>query len=296
MQIYCPKCKTGYEIEASVIPEEGRKLRCAVCQKVFMCMPEDLIDGSKLRQAEFTEEEKEFLDENKQLDEEAFAQKAAEEIIEVKEDVVVETSEEEAAEAKNKTLDEMASDNQYVKDIFKRLSTETEALFEAEKKENPGKKYLFKLRKMLGLSNLSNIKYYFIGIAVLLLLVAYYARYEIVRKAPFLGPVYEVMGIDAVVVGEGLEFQNVVRREYEEDYVPKVEIKGFIANQTDRKLDIPAIRIELLDKDAKLIQYKVFSPVIPIVTERAKVPFKYVLKRPSPLTKYIYLTFVEEKK
>ena len=74
MQIYCPKCKTGYEIDANVVPETGRKLRCAVCHKIFKCMPEDLLEGSKLRQAEFTAEERKFLDENEQLNEEAFAE------------------------------------------------------------------------------------------------------------------------------------------------------------------------------------------------------------------------------
>ena len=293
MQIYCPKCKTGYEIDANVVPETGRKLRCAVCHKIFKCMPEDLLEGSKLRQAEFTSEERKFLDENEQLNEEAFAEQNK---LENREDVLIETSEEEAAEAKNKTLDEMASDNQYMKDIFKRISTETEALFEAEKKESPFKKVLFKIRKALGLSNISNIKYYLLVLLAILFLFAYYARYEIVRKFPSLANIYEKVGIEAVVIGEGLEFQNVVRREFEEDYVPKIEIKGFIANKTDRKIDIPAIKIELLDKEAKLIQYEFFAPVIPIVTPNAKIPFKYVITRPSPLTKYIYLTFVSPNK
>ena len=70
MLIYCPKSTTGYEIDASVVPEQGRRLRCAVCQKVFKCMPEDLVDGSKLRMAEFTEEEKQHLDEKGHLQEE----------------------------------------------------------------------------------------------------------------------------------------------------------------------------------------------------------------------------------
>lgn len=78
MQIYCPKCKTGYEIEADVVPEKGRRLRCAVCGKIFKCMPEDLIDGSKLRTAEFTEEEKLRLDEDGHLQDEDAEETAVE--------------------------------------------------------------------------------------------------------------------------------------------------------------------------------------------------------------------------
>ncbi len=280
MLIYCPKCKTGYEIEADVVPEQGRRLRCAVCKKVFKCMPEDLIDGSKLRTAEFTEEEKKHLDGNGHL----------------QENIVSETEDkhenvEEETSSTSKTLDDLASENQYVKDIFQRLSAETESLFEADKKE-PQHKYIFSLKKMLGVANPKNLQYYLYGFLFLLVLVLYYARYEIVRSFPSLASVYESIGIEAVVAGEGLEFQNVTRREFEEDYVPKIEIKGFIANKMDINIDIPRIKVELLDKDGKLIQAETFDSVIPLVTPKAQIPFSHVISRPSPLSKYIYLTFI----
>ena len=324
MQIYCPKCKTGYEIDEKVVPPQGRRLRCAVCQKVFKCMPEDLIDGSKLRTAEFTEEEKQHLDANGHLEEQI---KPQEEIKreEIKEQAQSETASEdvtpneatsvsdndasdsdnddnnkeapeEEIEGTGKTLDELASDNQYVKDIFKRLSVETENLFQAEQEESSGKKLMFRLRKMLGLSNIKNIKYYIFAAIILLLLALYYWRYEITRRFPSMSALYDSVGIESVVVGEGLEFQNVVRREFEDDYVPKLEIKGFIANKTKQTLSIPTIRIELLDKDGKLIQSEQFESIIPLITAEAKLPFSYVISRPSPLSKYVYLTFVAPKK
>ena len=320
MQIYCPKCKTGYEIDASVVPETGRKLRCAVCQKVFKCMPQDLVDGSKLRQAEFTEEEKKHLDEKGHLQEEEIsitaqveereneaepskadtaeenvkeAQEAETTSTEVQNSSQEETQEETTdEEGTQKTLDELASDNSYVKDIFERLSTETQNLFQSEQEEPKSKKVVFGLKKMFGIVNPRNIKYYVISFVILLLLVMYYARYEIVRTMPAMENIYNLFAIESVIPGEGLEFQNVVRREFEEDYVPKLEIKGFISNQTENSKEIPLIRIELLDKDGKSIQYKIFNSVLPVVPRLEKVPFSFVVVRPSPLTKYVYLTFV----
>lgn len=309
MQIYCPKCKTGYEIEADVVPESGRKLRCAVCGKVFKCLPEDLIDGSKLRMAEFTEEEKQNLDEQGHLQEvepvvsenKLVVESAAPEEEHVAEEVLAEETPVEESQPENtptKSLDELEAetiepDNQDVKDIFQRLSQETEALFKAENEEKPVKKYLFNFKKALGLQNPRNFKYYFIAFVVLILLSLYYARYEIVRSAPFMEPVYRVLGIKAVVTGEGLEFQNVTRRDYEEDYVRKFEVKGFIANQTSKTMDIPTIKIELLDKDARSIQTETANSVIPLITSHGKVPFSFIVEKPSPLTKYIYLTFTD---
>ena len=292
MQIYCPKCKTGYEIDASVVPETGRKLRCAVCQKVFKCMPQDLVDGSKLRQAEFTEEEKKHLDEKGHLQEEEIP--PAEAAPEQSEQKAATDNAEEAVveEGAKKTLDELASDNSYVKDIFERLSTETQNLFQSDQEEPKSKKVVFGLKKMFGIVNPRNIKYYIFALVALLLLIMYYARYEIVRNVPAMENIYNLFGIESVIPGEGLEFQNVVRREFEEDFVPKLEIKGFIANKTENSKDIPLIRIELLDKDGKLIQYKNFNSVLPVVPRLEKVPFSFVVVRPSPLTKYVYLTFV----
>lgn len=319
MQIYCPKCKTGYEIDADVVPENGRKLRCAVCGKVFKCLPEDLIDGSKLRMAEFTAEEKEHLDEQGRLleketeetivvnaSETAALENAAEkdkpeqmqneEIKEKPEEIVPDTGI--AEQAPTKSLEELEEESRDpgskdVKDIFERLSQETEALFKAESEEKAVKKYLFNLKKTFGLQNPRNYKYYFIVILTLILLSLYYARFEVVRSAPFMESAYRVFGIKAVVTGEGLEFQNVSRRDYEEDYVRKFEVKGFIANQTAKTLQIPTIKIELLDKDARSIQTETVNSVIPLVTSHGKVPFSFIIDKPSPLTKYIYLTFIE---
>lgn len=312
MQIYCPKCKTGYEIDAGVVPENGRKLRCAVCQKVFKCMPQDLIDGSKLRQAEFTEEEKKHLDEQGRLREEELPaeNKAEEKVLPQKEtapqaepdeasanpkEEKTEETEENAEQGQAKSLDDLASENRYVKDIFERLSVETEALFQSEKEEPQHKRVLFGLKKFFGIVNPRNIKYYLMAAFVLLLLFAYYARYEITRSFPAMEGLYDLCGMDSVVPGEGLEFQNVTRRKFEEDYVPKVEVKGFIANKTDTNKKVPQIRVELLDKEGKLIQAENFTSALPTVPQRGQIPFTFTFSRPSKLTKYIYLTFIKNE-
>ena len=35
MRIYCPKCHMGYEVDESLIPEAGRRLRCSNCKEIF---------------------------------------------------------------------------------------------------------------------------------------------------------------------------------------------------------------------------------------------------------------------
>lgn len=42
MIINCPQCKTRYEIDASVVPLSGRRMRCAKCGEVWRAYPQEL--------------------------------------------------------------------------------------------------------------------------------------------------------------------------------------------------------------------------------------------------------------
>lgn len=285
MQIYCPKCKTGYTINAEVVPEKGRKLRCSVCEKVFHCLPEDLTEGSKMRMSEFTEDEKKQLNSQGMLAEESISIG-----LEAKEETLPTKSLEDLeAEEKNKDALE-------VQDIFKRLSEETEALFQVENEAKPVKKIISDAKKSLGLLNPRNYKYYILMLLLFLCLFLAYSRYEVVRKYPVMENIYDIFGIQSRVIGEGLEFQNINRREFEEDDIKKFEIKGFIANNTDRTLDIPTIYVELLDADVRSVQTISINSVIPLVTPHSRVALSFIITKPSPLTKYIYLTFTENSR
>ncbi len=295
MQIYCPKCKTGYEIEAELIPEQGRKLRCVQCKEIFVCRPEDLEEGSVLRQAEPTEESKaelkddakeETLVENNETSE-------AQPVANAEVPQPQETAEENGGEENTDEAEEVDEAEKSIKDIFQRLSVETEALFKEEAAEKPMHKFWGQAKKALGLNRSKNYKYYYLLLLVFSLLFLYYARYGIVRTMPVMLPVYESLGIKAKIIGEGLEFQNISRREFEEELINKTEIKGFIANTTTQTIQIPRIRIELLDKNAQSLQVLVKYPTIDVVSAGNKVPFSYTLNKPSMLTKYIYLTFTD---
>ena len=43
MLITCPKCKSVYEIEPDVLPQNGRKMKCSRCREVFWCNRSDAL-------------------------------------------------------------------------------------------------------------------------------------------------------------------------------------------------------------------------------------------------------------
>lgn len=305
MQIYCPKCKTGYEIEAELIPEQGRRLRCVQCKEVFVCRPEDLKEDSALRQPEHSAEasvtEENATEQAKSLPEENQPEINSSKVEKAPVQEEDKTPEENPAEEKaEEETNEDAQDKEDIdeaekgiKDIFQRLSVETEALFKEEAAEKPSHKFFGKAKKALGLHRPQNRKYYWLVLLLFGILFLYYARYGIVRNLPFVLPVYEKLGINARILGEGLEFQNVNRREFEEEFINKMEIKGFIASNSEKTIHIPRIRIELLDKNAQSLEVQVRLPNIDVIPGGGKVPFSFVLTKPSLFTKYIYLTFTD---
>jgi len=125
--------------------------------------------------------------------------------------------------------------------------------------------------------------------------VFFHGRYVITKHAPFTKYVYNVLRIPAVIAGEGLEFKNVTKREYEEDYERKMEIKGFIINKTDKTVDIPLIYIEVLDKDGVFLQKQVAEASIDSLAPGASTGFTVTIESASRFAKYIVANFKHKK-
>lgn len=293
MLVSCPKCKVSYAIEADRIPENGRKLRCAKCGEIWVCYKADLFEAE--------EEQKSPLEEK--VEETAASENAETQAVETKNpaetdspvetDGAVEPAEtntdpEPAAEPEVPAPDDM-------KEIFARLSQQTENIFAEEKALPIHERFWTRAKFALGLHKTAN-KVYFAGTFLLLfLLLMFYVRFDVVRLMPCMEKVYSAVGIVSRIPGEGLEFQNVIRNEYEEDYVRKLEIKGFLANTKSQTINVPAIRVELLDKETDMLYEQEQDAPLKRLGAGSRMAFRIVITKPHLMTKYIYLTLVDKK-
>ncbi len=277
MLVSCPKCKVSYAIEADKIPENGRKLRCAKCGEIWVCHKEDLFEAGM--------EQKSPLEEN--AEKTAVSEDASSQPVETEESsVTVDTGV--TAEPEKQAPDEM-------KEIFARLSQQTESIFAEEKALPIHERFWTKVKFALGLHKTAN-KVYFAGAFLLLfLLLMFYVRFDVVRLVPEMEKVYSAVGIVSRIPGEGLEFQNVIRNEYEEDYVRKLEIKGFLANTKSQTINIPVIRVELLDKETDMLYEQEQEAPLKRLGAGSRMAFRIVITKPHLMTKYIYLTLVDKK-
>ena len=343
MLIKCPECEICYRIEADLLPEQGRKLRCFKCGKVWLAHKEDLLDEAEVDTASIYQPDSETttpadteveaaplpsVDDSPKADAEvpdsmpADAPQSApaedspqttpptdSSPAETSADIPpaaetnAENSDADSPATENSDADSPAADNAEkpsedisndMQEMFSRLNKQTEIIDDYDKKSSSLRKGGRFLAEVLHWHNPVMRVFILLGISTFLLLSVFSFRYELTRAIPPLRHFYNAFGFDSVVIGEGLEFQNINRREYEEDYVRKLEIKGLIFNTTEDILPIPTIRIEMLDKDGNTLQTSTTKAPVAEVAPNERAAFSFILTQPSPLTKYVYMTFSKD--
>ncbi|MDR1026021.1 MAG: FxLYD domain-containing protein, partial [Lactobacillus sp.] len=110
---------------------------------------------------------------------------------------------------------------------------------------------------------------------------------------PPVNKVYAALGIKASIPGYGLEFQNVTRNEFEEDYIYKMEIRGFVVNTSKHVVDVPTIQVQMLDKDTNVLQTTDTNVPVTKLAPEGRISFVALVVKPSSFTKYVVLTFID---
>lgn len=264
MKIYCPKCHTCYSIEIGLIPADGKKLRCAACGEVWLCTHKDMVaikasskDG--VPQNVIANEEGQIL--------------AAPPLEESKENT------------------ENVSDNE-MSQIFSRLKDESSTVDKELQSQPTRKKFFQKLKKLLGWNSRLTI-----GLEVFLLLLIlglsiFAKRYDIVRKFPQAEQFFALIGVPSRIIGEGLEFQNIVRSYDNKEKPDLLTIKGFVYNSTDSELSVPTALINLYNTDAHLLKQAKRDLEIENISSQTKAAFSLKINIPTE-AKYILLTFTK---
>ncbi len=278
MQIYCPKCFTGYNVPDDLIPEDGRKLRCSTCKEIFQF---DRSGMSEIIPSTPIEE--------KSSETSAISAKNSNSPTSDETDV----SKEVKTTKKDSETKYSEDDETDINKIFQRLNEQSEHLFQEEQKLPFKNRIILLLKTMLGLNRKFNFKLIGVITAFIALISAYNYRYEIVRKIPFTNVIYKAFGIKAQIPGEGLEFQNINWNYINNNGTRSLEIKGYINNPTSREIDIPTVHIEILDEATMLLQSINQKPKISSLKADSRIAIGIVVKTPSPTAKYVYLTFID---
>ena len=282
MLIACPKCNAMYDVADDLLPESGKKVRCARCGNVWLAKPADRILMPE------TEDRGWLIEE------------AVEKIEEIPAELEVLGEEPETAEPLD--LEVVVKEPEPVvapleennaNDVMAKLADQNETIFRPSTSK-PDIEKVSGFGTALGLHKKSNRTLYFVTFCLIVFLSLFYARFEIVRHVPFMGKIYASLGIKATIPGYGLEFQNVTKREFEEDYIHKLEIKGFVANTSTYLVEVPKISIQMLDRETNVLQTSETTVPVPKLAPEGRISFTAVIIKPSTFTAYILLTFTDE--
>ena len=267
MKIYCPKCHTCYEIEVGLIPQDGKKLRCHRCGEVWLCSHKDM----SVQDSPLNEE--------------------APQTVIANEDGSLTTTP--APEEKNTdTTAEEQTNPDEMNLIFSRLKEENDKIVTEQENLPALKKFFPKIKRLLGWDNYLTI---FIEILTILLIIGlsfFGNRYQIVRHFPQIEHIFTNVGIPARIIGEGLEFQNIVRQQTNQKNKIINTIQGFVYNSTDKELEIPTILIHIMDEDGGELEQTTKKLDIHTLAAKDKIPFNLQVEVPAT-AKYIMLTFTE---
>ena len=78
------------------------------------------------------------------------------------------------------------------------------------------------------------------------------------------------------------------------DYVRKLEIRGFLANIINQTVEVPMLKVELLDKDAKTLDIIEQQAPLKRLGGGSRMAFKIVITKPELDTKYLYITVADK--
>ena len=190
-------------------------------------------------------------------------------------------------------LKKVTTSTKSLQKMFKQISKETDDLF-ANEKETTQK--IEKIR--ITVPQKSNyILYATVTILVLLsfFILMYTLRFEIVRVIPQTENLYLKMNIKSIPYGTNLEFNNINSKEYIENNISKLEIKGMVSNNSEYVTEIPPVKIEIFNKNGKILFSHIEKLPLPRLKAGYNILFSKTINNPTPLAKSIYVTFEDNK-
>ncbi len=323
MILECPNCQTCYETP-SVLPDEGRKVKCARCSHVWHAMPTE----EPIPEPEEEEEEKvEISTEEEDIPPHDEIAAKAPEITEAEDqdidfrEAMKEDDAHPIIEEKFEAIDDTASfgaienvpepDSIPVKEPEPEPETFGAIEEDEEPEEDENDPFIQALRQQEREEEIpaipvpptmvsvvpDNPRNVMIGwatfsvVVVAIFLSAYMFRVGIVKRLPTSVHIYAALGIDVNV--RGLKFEGVEHKWDTEAGRPVLRIVGEIVNVTNRPIQVPTIVFAFRDKSGAELYYRPKRIEAQQVLPYKQLPFAFKLLSPSELVHSVELRFAD---
>lgn len=319
MKIKCPDCKTSYDIKPEILGKDGRSVKCVRCGNRWFVRPksasaeEDDAGIDEDMSADAAEWAADEADEDRAADEKGvagsedsdFEEVVAEETEEVAEEPSEDDNEDDfpastEQPARKPPAFELDEDEEDEGDDegagASEPPTDIETLAKRPKiKVNPNK---FK-KSILGaiLRWLSRRNYrrltgmILFGTAVAMCAFLVLIRDQIVKQAPDLASLFELVGMDVNL--RGLEFRDLRTFSEVQDGKKVLVVEGTIRNISKENTPVPAVRLSIRGTDLQEIYAWTVEPRTTILKGLDETRFRTILSDPPAGAADIHVRFID---
>jgi hypothetical protein len=136
------------------------------------------------------------------------------------------------------------------------------------------------------------------GLLLVTLAVFLLMSQQIASWIPGMSSVYESIGLNKKILGEGLRIPN---NKLQSERIPGKDsetliVRGVIRNITKEQLALPMVRLSLFNGEGKVVQTKVIKPRAPVLAGNKSIGFEIKMKDPAATARRIEVTFSEPMK
>lgn len=282
VKIVCPHCSSDYTVADDMLGPNGRKVKCASCQKIWHAVPEEetatTADIDALFEADDVQNEEAMADGGDEMD--GFAAVAEDGVADGDVDFA---SWNEGPVATDNAQDALASGpvDAGVDATVPRKPRKVRL-----KGQGPSKLELF-LRKALTIAAPAGV-----ALGLLGLVLAIPARDTVVRAVPDLARLYQMVGLDVNV--RGIEFSPFTAERSLVAGLTVLRVEGTMINADDTARPVAPLRLALLaETGAELFVWRVDPPATDLQPEQS-LPVFSELTAPPETVASVSVRFLQE--
>lgn len=281
VKIVCPHCSSDYTVADDMLGSNGRKVKCASCQKIWHAVPEEetaaAADIDALFEADDVQNEEAMADGDDLLD--GFAAVADDGAADG--DVDFASWDEDQAAGSDQEALASGPVDAGVDTPIPRKPRKVRL-----KGQGPSKLELF-MRKALTVAAPAGV-----ALGLLGLVLAIPARDAVVRSVPDLARLYQMVGLDVNV--RGIEFSPFTAERSLVAGLTVLRVEGTMVNADDTARSVAPLRLALLaETGAELFVWRVDPPTTDLLPEQS-VPVFSELTAPPETVASVSVRFLQE--
>jgi hypothetical protein len=171
--------------------------------------------------------------------------------------------------------------------MFNKVSKDTKSLFSYDEED------IYKLRRKMQVffTPVMRNSCILIFIFIFTFLIGYYNRYDVVRFVPQMKYFYDKMDLESLYKGKDLILKRINIKHLDKKGEHFVEVSGMLINSGKYKVELPPIKVSLINQDGSIEDSTVKKLTMPILASEFSSLFRILLRNTTIDAKTVKINF-----